>query len=395
MSSTQTPNMNLIIPTAGSQPGPTFAFDINTSLTLVDQHDHTTGKGVPLTPASLNINSSLDFSNNFADAVAGITFQAQNSTPSATGTLYQSSNDIYFVDGVGNNVRLTQSGAVAGSPGSIGNLTAPASVTYVSADKTYVFQSNTSIAGNLDVGSIILRNTSPNSTFGISLQPPAALSSNYDIVLPSLPASTLPLKITSSGTISSTQIVTADITLLNITTALLAAGSVTLAKMATDSVGTSQIVDGAVTDAKRAALNENVSSSSGSFSTTSTSFQSVTNLSRVITTVGRPVFIGLISDNNGGNAALGARQNNTDITGMLMRFTRDGTEISRMTLEMQAQAGSGTTDPITRVPVSSAWMIDSDTIGVPGTYTYQFQIRASLTGDTAECTNARLIVYEL
>lgn len=187
MSYITSPNMNLTIPGAGTEPGPEFALEINASLTLVDQHDHTPGKGVPISPAGMNINATLEFNDNFLDQVAGMTLLPQSSTP-ALSTVYQVGVDLYYLDGLGNNIRITQSGGVAGTPGSITNLTPPASATYVAGSSTFVFESDVNIAANLDAGALLLRNLSPNSTFAVTLQAPAALTNNYNVVLPTLPS---------------------------------------------------------------------------------------------------------------------------------------------------------------------------------------------------------------
>lgn len=196
-----TPNMSLIVPSVGNEPSPTYAFDINTSLTLIDQHTHTPGSGVQITPAAININAALNYNTNFAIGLAGLTLTPALSTP-AINTVYESGVDLYYVDGLGNNVRITQSGGIAGSPGSIANLTSPASASYVAGNRTFVWQSGTTIAANLDAASIILRNISPNSTFGLTLSAPAALSNDYSITLPSIPVQTNILQMDTSGTIT-------------------------------------------------------------------------------------------------------------------------------------------------------------------------------------------------
>lgn len=201
MSNTISPNMSLIIPGVGSEAGPTYAEDINTSLSILDGHNHSPGSGVPITPSGININTALSLNTNFMTGIAGLTLVAQGSTP-ANNTIYESGVDLYYVDGNGNNVRITQSGGVAGSPGSIANLTSPASATYVSSTKTFVWQSNTSIAANLDAASVLLRNISPNSTFALTLSPPASLSNNYTITLPTVPASQSFMTIDNGGTIA-------------------------------------------------------------------------------------------------------------------------------------------------------------------------------------------------
>lgn len=203
MSYTISPNMFLRIPGVGSEQGPDYALDINYDLlNVIDTHDHTAGRGVQITPAGLNINTDVSFNEHFAIDLAGLNLIAQASTP-ALSTIYQSGVDLYFVDGVGNDIRITQSGGIAGSPGSITGLVPPASVTYVSGSQTFVFQSNVNIAANLDAGSLLLRNLSPNSTFAVTLEPPAALANNYTLTLPTVPVAERFLSLDSSGQIQS------------------------------------------------------------------------------------------------------------------------------------------------------------------------------------------------
>jgi len=195
------PNMNLTIPTAGSESGPQYALDINNSLTFVDQHDHSTGKGVQIQPSGINITSALSMNNNQLVQIAGLNLYAQTVTPSVN-TIYQSGVDLYFVDGIGNNIRLTQTGGVAGTPGSITNLVYPASVNYVAANSTYVFQSNLGVAGNIDAGSVLFRDVTPNSTYAVTLQPVVGLSSNYSLTLPQLPSVQSIMTLDNAGNIT-------------------------------------------------------------------------------------------------------------------------------------------------------------------------------------------------
>jgi len=253
MSYINSPNMNLPIPTVGTEPGPNYAQDVNSSLTLIDSHDHTPGAGVQITPAGLDINTSLTMQGNFLTSTAGVTLAAQTSTPS-NQTVYMAGVDLYFTDGVGNNVRITQSGAVAGTPGSIANLTPPASASYVALSNTFVFQSNTNIAANLDAGALVMRNISPNSTYALTLQPPASLASNYSITLPTLPATTNFLTMANSGVISA--VANVDNVTLQFTSNTLAikAGGVGTTQLASQAVTTAKIANNAVTAAQIANL---------------------------------------------------------------------------------------------------------------------------------------------
>ena len=247
---TNSSNMNLPIPTVGVDPGPDYADNVNTALTLIDSHDHTPGYGVQITPAGFNINAALNFNNQPATNVAYVTLSAQLSTPDI-GTVYESGVDLFFVDGLGNNIRITQDGAVAGTPGSISNLLPPASASYNSGSQTFVWESDTGIAANMDFGAAIMRNLSPNSTFALTLQPPA-LSNNFTITLPTLPASSKILTIDSAGTMSA--VTDVDNVTLQITSNNLGIknNGVGNAQLADNAVTTSKIVDGSVTDAKLA-----------------------------------------------------------------------------------------------------------------------------------------------
>lgn len=212
---TTTTNMNLIVPGVGVTSGPQYASDLNDSLNIIDQHDHTPGSGVLITPLGLNISSDLTFLSNNATALRSTRFIAQSSPLSLSsdlGCVYVAGVDLYYNDATGNQVRITQNGGVAGAVGSISNLTSPASALYVSGNSTFVWQSNTSIAANLDAGALIMRNLTPNSTYSLTLTPPAALSTDYTLTLPNLPGSTLPLQLSATGAISTGQITTAQIT---------------------------------------------------------------------------------------------------------------------------------------------------------------------------------------
>lgn len=199
--STTSPNMNLTIPTVGETVGPTYAQQINASLSLIDLHNHSSGNGVQITPSGLNINADLSFGSNNATSLRSSRYSAQ-SAPLALSTdvncLYVSGVDLYYNDGNGNRIRVTASGGVNGTPGSITNLVSPASATYVSGSQTFVWQSNANVAANMDVGSVLLRNLTVSSN-SVTLSPPSPIASSYTIVLPTLPASRTFLTIDNLG----------------------------------------------------------------------------------------------------------------------------------------------------------------------------------------------------
>jgi len=110
--STSTPNMGLTKPTVSSEPGPDWATQINASLDAVDAHDHSSGKGPKVTPAGLNINADLDMNNSRLTEVKSVDLQDQSGNPTNNGGLGRNGADLYYRDGNGNVVRITQSGSL-------------------------------------------------------------------------------------------------------------------------------------------------------------------------------------------------------------------------------------------------------------------------------------------
>lgn len=208
------PNMSLLVPTVGQEASPTWAQDINASLSIIDQHNHANGAGVPITPSGLEISADLPFLSNNAIDLRSVRFDAQASPlalGSDIGCVYVSGVDLYYNDINGNQIQITALGGVAGTPGSIGGLVAPASVTYVGATPAFVFQSNANVSADLDAGSITIRENTVAAN-GIKLSSPTALGAGYTLTLfSSLPGSTLPVSVSSSGNLSAAQITAAQI----------------------------------------------------------------------------------------------------------------------------------------------------------------------------------------
>lgn len=202
MPSIITPYMSLIEPTIGEQPGPNWAQNLNASLSIIDSHDHSSGKGIPVTPAGMSIISDLSFGGNNATDLRSLRFDPQGA-PLALGTdlgcIYVAGDDLYYNDTSGNQIRFTQSGAIVGAPGTITGLVAPASAVYTPFNQTFTFESNTNVPANLDIGSITLREMT-TSPFGITLQSPSALAADYVITMPpSLPSNQSTLVVDGSG----------------------------------------------------------------------------------------------------------------------------------------------------------------------------------------------------
>ena len=172
-------------------------------------------------------------------------------------------------------------------------------------------------------------------------------------------------------------VTTAKIAALDVTTAKIADLNVTTGKIAALNVTTAKIADLNVTRGKLEALGQQLSSSCGAWSTTSTSFSTVTNLSVSITTTGRPVFLILNHEGSSSQSWIGV--SGTPPASMF-RFTRAGGEIARFA--------------ITRIFNEHSTYSYVDIVGA-GTYTYTFQGAVAAGGPTLYVNNLKLLAYEL
>jgi hypothetical protein len=215
-----------------------------------------------------------------------------------------------------------------------------------------------------------------------------------------IPAAALASNSVETAKINAGAVTTAKLADSAVTTAKITDANVTLAKMAASSVGTSQVVDGAITQAKRAARTVttdgtdpgaggvSISASSGVFDTAVAA--DVTNLSCVLTTLGGPVEIKLISDGSGSSAWAGIERDtaSTSSTGTVILY-RDATEISRTTFLFSGSASSA--DWGMKAPPGTISHTDTP---AAGTYTYKVHA-APGGGSDMEIYRCKLCVREI
>lgn len=359
MAAINSPNMGLPVPTVGSEPGPDYALDVNTSLSLIDDHDHSPGRGVPVTPDGMNISSSLSFNDNSATALQSIVFQSQGSvaTPLALyvkpGSESPALQDLWYNDG-SNIVQLTAGGLVNATIASLPGQSYSAG--------TFVWKqgSGSTTPANFDIGSITIRPNVALTTNGITLGPPSAISSAYDIQLPPNPSS-----------LSGTSVMTLD-----------SSGNMSTGRLAT--------------------LGQVQSSSSGTFSTSSGSFVGVTNLSVTLNTTGRPVMILVQPDGNtSGNSNIGVVSSSSgqaalQAAGRIV-IQRGGTTIFSSEIQTEHET---TTAIQTRaeLDIPPGCLSALDTTSTPGSNTYTVlvnQFGNGNSGNTISVINCILIAYEL
>lgn len=273
-----TPNMGLFESTPLVTTGPLWAQNIEDSLLLVDAHDHSAGKGLQVTPAGLNINSELSFNSQVASNLFSAKFISQGAAlpGSNVRTLYSVGADLYFNNGSGTPIQITSGGAVnvSGVGGITGLGSTTAALTYFDFIKTFVFTQDSGITASVDHGPLTIRENIFGAQ-GITLQSPAALAASYSItLLPTLPVTTQPLRISPTGVLTAapldSSMLAANLTLAGTVNvgALISAGIVsaggTLSTGANLTVGTTIVAGGDITSTGGGvfadALGQNISS---------------------------------------------------------------------------------------------------------------------------------------
>lgn len=177
------PNMNLPVPVVGTDPGPDWATNYDACLNAIDSHNHTSGQGVPITPDAININADLPMNGFDLTSADAVTFQARVAAlTSLLRSLQVVSADLYFIDGAGNSVRITQGGSVTGSSGTITGLpSGTASASY--SGGTFTWQQATNTPATMDMGPAIIRSTTASSK-GVTLSARSTQPTDYNIFWP-------------------------------------------------------------------------------------------------------------------------------------------------------------------------------------------------------------------
>ncbi len=208
--------MGLVLPTENSDAG-TWDATINTALTRVASHDHSSGLGVKVKTNGLDINADLTFSSggvySAAKDVKAVDFQptASSAMTSYAGALFVNStdsNNLYFRTQSGSNVRITNGtalditvvGGIVGDYTSVG-----AEVAFSDAGKEYTFKQDGSPKpwAALRSGPLRIAELDTTDSVYVEVIAPAALASSYTITLPTaVPATTNPVRMSTSGVLS-------------------------------------------------------------------------------------------------------------------------------------------------------------------------------------------------
>lgn len=364
------PNMNMPVPIVGVDPGPDWANNINACLGILDQHDHSSGLGVKITPNGIDINIDLPMNENNLTRVNTVNFTALLASlpglPPNLGAIYVAGNELYYNDEAGNVVQITNSGSVNAGAGSITGLpSGTASASYSAGSQTFIWQSATSTPANMDFGGAIFRNIVANSK-GLDLLPPNAMAADYSVTLP--PPN-------SSGSTAFLIYDTANNIGVGPSTTL----GITGANIANLTITDSKIAAGTLTKDKNAVYTPQISASSGNFTTTTNGEVDITNQTVTITTFGNPVNILL--------AAEEISFENTSNTGSCQVRLYRGVTAIYLTI-FRNQFGVGTVVPFT----ANFSFLDTP---AAGTYTYKLTADCAQNGTKFLLTDGNLTAYEI
>jgi len=407
-----TPLMNLVLPTVGpsGQVGPTYATNLNTALERVDAHDHTSGNGQPLSQAAFIITDSFDMNSFDIVELGASRYTSKVAVTAQASAVYVVGGDLYFNNSAGVPIQITAgTGINLTSLGTIGGdySTSTASVIYTDSTKLFLFKQSPTLTANLACGPVFIYENTAASNY-TKLQNPAGLGSNQTITFfNGLPLSTLPVKISSTGVLSSTQVITADIADSNVTTIKIADSNVTTAKIADSNVTTTKIADSNVTTAKIAdnavtpaklGRNEAESLGSGTFSMTGTTYTPVTNLSVSFTTTGRRLRMWLMPSSTSFVSYWGLERAITagDFSprSVKIRVRQDG---ATTVGEHEATANFGNPEGTTQTGSSlyNVGFVLANVSPAAGTYTFSVEVAGGDSNISAFVRNCTLLVEEL
>lgn len=198
------PNMGLITPAQGGDRG-TWDDKINACFVKVDVHNHTSGKGVRVPVAGLNIDTDINMGSKGFTSLGRAAFAEITALASGARTLFVSDADheLYWRTNAGVNVKLTSGasinttlvGGIVGDYSSVGALLA-----YDDANKRYTFKTQTSTWARLASGPVRIYEYNTSESVYVEHAVAAALAASYTVTwAAALPVAQALIQIDTSG----------------------------------------------------------------------------------------------------------------------------------------------------------------------------------------------------
>jgi hypothetical protein len=375
--STTTTNMNLTVPTVSETTGPEYANEVNEDLEVIDAHDHSDGKGVPVPTAGIDIDADLPLNGFNATEVRSVRLE-QQVAPLAEGTdrncFASVEGDLYWNNENGTPVKVTNGDALNAS--AVGGFTGLAgttgAATYASGPGTFTFTSNTNEKAGVKTGPLTVHDTAAGAN-GITVKSPTALAAPYDVTLPgALPGATKFMRMEADGD------VTVDTDVDNST--LEVSGT------------TVRVKAGGSTKPKLAALGQQLSSNSNSFSGTSTTWANITDLVVTLTSTGRPIMLLCIAGSSNAKWGISRVAVGAGTTFGELRIAVSGDATANIAVTRFGGHTAGSTTDLYYPPSIYSHIY----VPAAGTYTFQIQYQVNGgSGDTLYATDMQLVAYEL
>ena len=117
--------MNLTLPVPTVEIGPAWATELVTALNAIDAHDHTNGKGKLIPVSALNINADLNYFSFSATNLLSIKLVPQIAPLTGitnAASIYVVGGNLFYTNGSGSSVQLTNGAFLAPAPGSVNSL---------------------------------------------------------------------------------------------------------------------------------------------------------------------------------------------------------------------------------------------------------------------------------
>jgi hypothetical protein len=208
-----TANMGITLPTEGGSSG-TWDTLLNDAIEdVIDPHDHTSGKGVLIPAAGLNINGDVNWGTNGITKMGILGYAEVASSSIARSGFWKSSDHEYYLrNASGVDIQITSGSSINVSlVGGIGGdySTSDAALNYDDTTKTYKLMRDTSPSDHyaeVACSDLKLYEGTSGITKYVEIKSPASLANTYTITeLAALPASTSLLAISSAGVKTATR----------------------------------------------------------------------------------------------------------------------------------------------------------------------------------------------
>lgn len=180
-------SMNIVPPTPEVTQGPEWAEDINTVLTTtIAEHNHQSPNGgVALTQDALAIDGDLSLNGNQLTNANAVGLETLNAPASGSNRLYNDSGDLYYTDGNGTNVRITENGSLsAASFGGISGLSGTSGTATFAGLSTFEWKKDVGEYASMENADItVFSKNDTNPLGGVVIESPDSLAANSTLRL--------------------------------------------------------------------------------------------------------------------------------------------------------------------------------------------------------------------